>query len=149
MQHPQTSHMEALHHLLRYVKGTIGQGILLRGSEELSSHAFSDSDWATCPTTRRLVTGYVVLFRGSPISWKSKKQSTVAKSSSEVEYRAMSQAATELTWLVRLLTELGVQNLKPVKLLCDNQSALHMLETLFSMSVLNILTLIVISHVRK
>lgn len=125
MQNPTTVHMAAVQHILRYIKGSLGQGILLRGSDQLTIHAYSDSDWATCLMTRISVTGYIVLFGGSPISWKSKKQSTVAKSSSEVDYRAMAQTSFEVTWLVHLLEELGVTNLRPIRLYCDNQSALH------------------------
>lgn len=125
MQNSQTIHMDGIFHLLKYVKGTSGQGILLKGSSDISVNAYSDSDWAACPITRRSVTSYVVLLGGSPISWKSKKQTAVARSSLEAEYRAMAQAAAEVTWLVRLLEELGVTNLKPVTLHCDNQSALH------------------------
>lgn len=66
-----------------------------------------------------------MLFRNSPISWKSKKQSVVSRSSSEAEYRAMASAASEVAWLVRLLEELGVTGLKPITLHCDNQSALY------------------------
>ena len=125
MQNPKTTHMQALLHTLRYVKGTVGQGLLLKASDQLSLTAFSDSDWASCPSSRRSVTGYAIMLGSSLISWKSKKQSTVSKSSSEAEYRAMSQAASEVTWLVRLLEELGVHSLKPVTLHCDNQSAIH------------------------
>lgn len=77
------------------------------------------------PHTRRSVSGYVLQLGHSPIAWKSKKQSVVSKSSAEAEYRAMSSAASEVTWTVRLLEELGVLDLKPVTLFCDNQSALH------------------------
>jgi len=112
-------------HTLAYVQSTLHHGILLQGSNKLSLQGFSDSDWAACPTSRRSVTGYIILLGSSPISWKSKKQGTVSRSSSEAEYRAMAQAASEITWLVRLLDELGVSNLTPVKLSCDNQSALH------------------------
>ena len=125
MQQPTTSHMTALHHLLRYLFGTSGQGVLLKGLDQLQLLAYLDSNWASCPTSRRSVTGYLVLFNHSPISWKSKKQSTVARSSAEAEYRAMAQAAAEITWLVSLLKELGVTHLKPVILHCDNQSAVH------------------------
>ena len=59
------------------------------------------------------------------MSWKSKKQSTLSKSSSEAEYRAMASASSKTTWLVRLLIELGVTNLQPVTLYCDNQRAIH------------------------
>jgi len=125
MQTPRAPHLHALTHLLRYLKGTAGQGLFLRASDRLTLTAFSDSDWASCPSTRRSVTGYAILFGSSLISWKSKKQHTVSKSSSEAEYRAMSHAASEITWLVRLLAELGVSSLKPVTLFCDNQSAIH------------------------
>ncbi|XP_048502878.1 uncharacterized mitochondrial protein AtMg00810-like [Beta vulgaris subsp. vulgaris] len=125
MHKPCVSHVQALTHTLRYLNHTTGQGILLKASPQLTLQAFSDSDWAACPTTRTSVTGYVLLLGNSPISWKSKKQSTISKSSSEAEYRAMAQAASEVTWMVRLLEELGVSSLKLVVLHCDNQSALH------------------------
>ena len=125
MHQPRVQHHEALHHVLRYLAGSLGQGILLAATDQLTLKAYSDSDWASCPDTRRSVTGYVMLLGSSPISWKSKKQATVSKSFSEAEYRAMSAAASEITWLVRLLQELGVPALTPVKLLCDNQSAIH------------------------
>jgi len=125
MQTTHTHHLHALIHLLRYLKGTAGQGILLKASDQLTLTAFSDFDWASCPSTRRSITGHAILFGSSLISWKSKKQHTVSKSSNEVEYRAMSHATSEITWLVRLLAELGVHSLKPVTLFCDNQSAMH------------------------
>ncbi|GAA0144665.1 hypothetical protein LIER_05052 [Lithospermum erythrorhizon] len=79
MKVPRTSHLQALHHLLGYVNKTIGQGLLLKGSTDMQLHAFSDSDWATCPTTRRSITGYLLTLGGAPISWKSKKQSIHTK----------------------------------------------------------------------
>ena len=125
MQTPRLPHIDALHHTLRYVAHTSGQGILMKGSDKLTLQAFSDSDWASCPNSRRSITGYILLLGGSPIAWKSKKQSTVSKSSSEAEYRAMSSAASEVTWVVRLLKELQINSLQPVTLHCDNQSAIH------------------------
>ncbi|XP_019105507.2 uncharacterized mitochondrial protein AtMg00810-like [Beta vulgaris subsp. vulgaris] len=125
MQNPRTSHHDALLHTLRYVACTASQGIMLKASDNLCLQAFSDSDWAACPDSRQSITGYILLFGGSPITWKSKKQSIVSKSSSEAEYRAMAAAASEVTWAVRLLEDLGITNLKPVTLHCDNQSTLH------------------------
>lgn len=116
LQDPRTSHLQALTHSLRYIQGTTTQGILLKGSDHLSLQAFSDSDWAACPTSRRSVTDYLILSGSSPISWKSKKQGTVSRSSFEAEYRPMAQAASEVTWLVRFLQELGIGNLTPVTL---------------------------------
>lgn len=117
---PRTSHLDALHHILRYVFHTSYQGILLKVDDFLTVQAFSDSDWASCPDTRRSITSYLLLFGQSPVSWKSKKQSTVSRSSSEAEYRVMASAISEVTWLIRLLEELGVTNLKLVQLHCDN-----------------------------
>lgn len=125
MQHPSVSHFSALQHLLNYVHSTAGQGIFLKAGDQLTLQAYSDSDWGACLDTRRSVTGYLLLLGSSPISWKSKKQSNVSKSSSEAEYKAMYAAASEITWLVRLLEELDVTNLKPVTLNCDNQSAMY------------------------
>ena len=125
MPAPRQPHLQALHHVLRYIHGTVGQGILLNGHNELKLQAFSDADWASCPYSRKSITGYLVLLGGSPISWKSKKQSTVSRSSSESEYRAMASAASEIIWVLRLLSELGVHHLQPVTLHCDSQSAIH------------------------
>ena len=61
----------------------------------------------------------------SPISWKSKKQSTISKSNSEAEYRTMASTSAEVTWFVRLLHDFGLTKLQPVTLFCDNQFALH------------------------
>lgn len=125
MHAPTNSHYQALIHALNYVGCTSGQGILLKASASLSLQAFSDSDWGACSDTRRSISGYLLLLGQSPISWKSKKQSTLSKSSSEADYRALASAASEVTWMIRLLEELGVTNLTPVTLNCDNQSALH------------------------
>ena len=125
LQEPREPHFNALVHVLKYVASTVGQGIMLKANEQLTLQAYSDSDWAACLNTRRSISGYVLLLGNSPISWKSKKQGTVSKSSSEAEYRSMSAAAGEVTWIVRLLEELGIKNLKPITLHCDNQSAIH------------------------
>ena len=125
MQSPRLPHVQALQHTLRYVNATAGHGILLNGTATPVLQAYSDSDWGACLNTRKSVTGYLMMLGSSPISWKSKKQGTVSKSSSEAEYRAMASAASEITWLVRLLQELEIPNITPVVLHCDNQSAIH------------------------
>ncbi|XP_021715954.1 uncharacterized protein LOC110683853 [Chenopodium quinoa] len=126
MHSPMIPHVLALQHTLRYVANTVGQGILLRATDQLTLQAFfCDSNWETCPSSRKSVTGYVLLLCNSLISWKSKKQITNSKSSAEAEYRAMAHAASEVAWLVRILEELGLGSLKPVKLFCDSQSAIH------------------------
>lgn len=125
MQSPRQSHVEALMHTLRYVAHTIEQGILLKADAHIKLQAFTDSDWATCPDSRKSVTGYLMMLGNCPITWKSKKQTTISKSSSEAEYRGMASAASEITWLIRLLADIGVTDLLPVTLHCDNQSAIQ------------------------
>lgn len=125
MHKPRSSHLEALKHTLNYVHSTSSQGILVQGSTKLVLQAYSDSDWGACLDSRKSVTGYILLLGKTPICWKSKKQTVVSRSSSEAEYRAMAAAASEVTWVVRLLQELGIPNLAPVTLHCDNQSSIH------------------------
>ena len=96
----------------------------------LKLQAFSDADLASYFDTRRSVTGYILLLGNFPIIWKLKKQNTVSKSSAEAKYRATTLAAIEVTWVVRLLDELGVSNLKSVKLYCDNPSTLMHIDTI-------------------
>ncbi|KAL8107165.1 hypothetical protein AgCh_023827 [Apium graveolens] len=125
MQQPRQPHLAALKHTLCYVNHTIGQGILLKADANITLQALSDSGWAACVDSRKSVTGYILLLGSSSVTWKSKKQTTISRSSSEAEYRAMTSATSEVTWLVRLLADFGVHNLKPVTLHCDNQPAIH------------------------
>ena len=95
MQHPTTSHFDAAKRVLRYVRGTLHFGLHIDlGPITLS--AFSDADWAGDPSDRKSTTGILVFLGSSPISWSSKKQSTVSRSSTEAEYRALASAAAEL-----------------------------------------------------
>ncbi|RVW45682.1 Retrovirus-related Pol polyprotein from transposon RE2 [Vitis vinifera] len=126
MQEPRIEHWEAALRVVRYLKGTPGQGILLRADSDLSLQGWCDSDWAACPVTRRSLSGWLVFLGQSPISWKTKKQHIVSRSSAEAEYRAMAAVTCELKWLKGLLLSLGVHHPKAIKLFCDSQSALHM-----------------------
>jgi hypothetical protein len=125
MHAPRLPHMQAATRVLRYIKGSLGQGILFLSSNTLHVTAYTDSDWASCPTTRRSTTGYFIQLGTSPISWRTKKQTTVARSSAEAEYRAMAVTTCELTWLKQLLADFGISHPEPFSLHCDNQSALH------------------------
>ncbi|GKU90667.1 hypothetical protein SLEP1_g4634 [Rubroshorea leprosula] len=125
LQSPQKCHLDAAHRLLRYLKKTPGQGILLSSKGSLQLTAFCDSDWASCLTTRRSTTGYCIFLGNSPISWKSKKQNTVSLSSAEAEYRAMATTTKEIIWLHSLLSTFGIQLPTPTPLYCDNRAARH------------------------
>jgi len=118
LQAPTYSHWTAALYTLRYIKRNPSQGLFFNNSSDFSLIAYCDSDWAQCPCTRRSVSGYFIMLGGCPISWKSKKQPTLALSSAEAEYRSMRVVTAELAWLTRLLSELQVPSIIPIPLKC-------------------------------
>ncbi|KAJ0675133.1 putative RNA-directed DNA polymerase [Helianthus annuus] len=124
MHSPQECHLQIALRLLKYLKMSPGKGILFRRENDLVLKGFVDSDWAKCLATRKSVTGYGIFLGSSLISWKSKKQSVVARSTAEAEYRAMCSASCEVIWVLNVLKELGVDCKLPVQLFCDSQSAI-------------------------
>ena len=125
MQAPREEHMSAARRVLRYIKGSPDCGIVINAHTDLQLIGYCDSDWGACPLTRRSLTGYLVTLGGSPISWKTKKQTTVSRSSAEAEYRSMAAVTSELVWLKSLLASFGIFHTQVMRLSCDSQSALH------------------------
>ena len=97
----------------------------MRNNGHFKLEGFSDSDWAGNALDRKSTTGFCTFIGGNLVTWKSKKQTVLARSSAEAEYRAMASTACELIWLKLLLGDLGIQCIQPIPLHCDNQAAMH------------------------
>uniref|UniRef100_A0A1S3X6X2 Uncharacterized mitochondrial protein AtMg00810-like n=1 Tax=Nicotiana tabacum TaxID=4097 RepID=A0A1S3X6X2_TOBAC len=91
MQKPCVPHTKSALHLLRYLSGTSDPGIFLNNSSYFSVQVYCDSDWGSCPDSRRSVTSFCILLGGSLVCWKSKKQLVISLSSAEAEYRSLSK----------------------------------------------------------
>ncbi|KAL2232573.1 UNVERIFIED_CONTAM: Retrovirus-related Pol polyprotein from transposon RE1 [Sesamum indicum] len=125
MQSPCQDHWEAALHLIKYLKGTLHRGLHFNSNNNFNLEAYCDADWATCKETRKSLTGYCIFLGGSLISWKTKKQTTILRSTAEAEYRSMGSTTCELVWIHRLLKDLKVDVPTPIPFYCDNQAALY------------------------
>jgi hypothetical protein len=126
MQTPRDVHWTAVKRILRYLKHTISHGLLIRRCSSSQLFAYSDADWAGCPDDRKSTSGYCVFLGRNLISWSSKKQPTVSRSSTEAEYKALANTSAELCWLQALLCELGVSLSAAPTLYCDNIGAIYL-----------------------
>ncbi|XP_026451406.1 uncharacterized protein LOC113351678 [Papaver somniferum] len=99
MSVPRSTHYAAVLRILRYIKGSLYQGMCFSSKSDLTLRAYSDFDSAGDVTNRRSITGYCVFLGDSLISWRSKKQSVVSRSSAEAEYRSLAHTTSELIWL--------------------------------------------------
>jgi hypothetical protein len=95
---PTTTHLKAVKRIFRYLRSTIGIGLVFRGSIEPLT-GYTDSDWAGDHDTRRSTSGYVFNIGSAAISWSSKRQPTVSLSSCEAEYIGQTNATKEAMWL--------------------------------------------------
>ncbi|KAM1171421.1 hypothetical protein ACFX2G_022146 [Malus domestica] len=122
---PRDTHFQAVKRILRFLKGSVDQGIWFKkGSLQLT--AFSDADWAGCVFYRRSTSGYCVYFGPNLISWSAKKQATVARSSTEAEYRSLALTAAELTWICKIFKDITFPLSHTPTLWCDNVSAISL-----------------------
>ncbi|GLT58591.1 hypothetical protein SLA2020_314700 [Shorea laevis] len=123
---PTEYHWQAVKRVLRYLQGSLHRGLLLTPQTSLSLHGFSDSDWARDRDSYISTTGYIIFLGLNSISWKATKQRAVARNSTEVEYRALAAASSEMVWVKNLLTELGVSCFGSPTLYCDNLGATYL-----------------------
>jgi histone deacetylase 1/2 len=120
LHEPRTPHMSAVKRILRYVRYTIDSGLQLFATTSTLLSAFLDADWAGSVDDRRSTGGYAIFYGGNLIAWSARKQSTVSRSSTESEYKALANAIAELIWVQSLLQELRISQARPPVLWCDN-----------------------------
>jgi hypothetical protein len=126
MHNPMEVHMQALRRILRYIKGTSQCGLHLYSSPTTSLISYTDADWGGCPDTRRSTSGYCVFLGDNLLSWSSKRQPTLSRSSAEAEYRGVANVVSESCWLRNLLLELHCPIQKATIVYCDNVSAIYL-----------------------
>ena len=124
VSNPCTNHMHAANMLLWYLKNTASQGILFRANSDTKLHAYVDADWGSCPESKRSTTEFCIFLENFLISWKAKRQKTVSRSSTKVEYRSLTSVSSEITWIRNLLTNFNVR-IPFAAVYCDNQAAIH------------------------
>lgn len=106
MHAPRSTHFQLIKRILRYLQGTSHFGIQIYKSPSHELIAYSDADWAGCPDTRKSTSGFCVFLGSNLVSWSSKRQATVSRSSAEAEYHAVANCVAKTTWLRQLLQEL-------------------------------------------
>ena len=109
MHDPRKPHMDIVERILRYLKVTPGKGLLFSNHGHLKVEGYTDANWAGSADDRRSTSGYFTFVGGNLVTWRSKKQQVVSRSSPEAEYRGMALGICELLWLRNLLNDLGVK----------------------------------------
>jgi hypothetical protein len=125
MHSPNEFHLEAAKRLLRYLKTAPGRGLYFKKSSRREVSIFTDADWGGYTKDRRSITGYCTYVWGNLVTWRSKKQDVVARSSAEAEFRSMAQGICEGMWIKKVMEDLGADFSQPIKLLCDNKAAIE------------------------
>ncbi|KAL8104492.1 hypothetical protein AgCh_028637 [Apium graveolens] len=124
MHDPRQPHLDAVYMILRYLKAAPGKGVMFTNNEHLGVESYTNADWVGCLDDRRSTSGYYTFVGCNLVTWRNKKQLVVALSSAEAEYQAMARGVRELLWIRLFLTELGLTSDTPMKLHCDNKSAI-------------------------
>jgi hypothetical protein len=125
MHDPRETHLTAVKRTLRYLRGTLDYGLLLQRSVSSELTVYTDVDWVGYPDTRWSTSGYAVFLDANLVSWSSKRQNVISRSSAEAEYRAVVNGVAEACWLRQLLQELHAPLMKCTLVYCDNVSVVY------------------------
>jgi len=123
MHSPSEEHMKAVICILQYLKSSPGKEIMFIKGDTLNIEGYTDADWAGSIDDRRSTIEHLTFVGGNLVTWRSKKQGVVARSSAEAEYRGMAKGVCDLLWIKNLLQELKISPTFPMKLYCDNKAA--------------------------
>jgi hypothetical protein len=123
-QNPGRAHWNAVKRVLSYLAGTDQFGVYFGPSTAEPLVGYTDADYAGDLDSRCSTSGFAFFVRGSLVAWSSRRQKCVSQSTTEAEYVAASESCKEAVWLKCLLSEFGELDNQPVKILCDNQSAI-------------------------
>ena len=110
--------------ILRYLKTAPGKGLLFSNHNHLNVKGYTDADWDTSPDDKRSTLGYCTFVRDNLVTWRSKKQLVVARSSAKAKYRAMALGVCELLWVNKVMEELGFPRKWPILLYSDSKVAI-------------------------
>ena len=124
MHSPRKVYLDAAYKILRYLKSSLGKGLFFQKYSQRNIEAFTDADWVGSSTDRKSTIGYRTYVWTNLVTWRSKKQNVVSRSSTEAEYRAMANDVCELLWLQQILSELYLPINLPIKLYYDNKAAI-------------------------
>ena len=126
MDAPEETHLQAAKKILRYLQGTINHGLFMPANNPNSYHTYTDADWGRDIDTRKSTSGILHKIGNTSIAWSSKLQPTVSLSSTEAEYRVLTDAAKDIIYYRRLLTELGLDITQPTQIYSDNESCIKL-----------------------
>ena len=126
MVEPMRVHWVVAKHVLCYLQGTLDYGLDYRQGDGVRLAGYTDLDWAGCASDRKSTSGCCFGLGSAVVSWFSRKQKSVALSSSKVEYMVASQASCEAIWLHKMLVGLFDQRLRPTVIYYDNQSCIKL-----------------------
>ena len=121
---PGPAHWKAMLHLLAYLKGTLHYKITYQRGGNIDPIGFVDADYAGDIDMRRSTSGYVFTMASGPVSWSAKRQATVALSTTEAEYMALTRAAQQALWMFSFMSEVGLTRTFPAILHGDNAASI-------------------------